>query len=127
MSKLNSSRIHNCSIDNCIELIGGKWKIMILWKLRQHSAMRFGELRRALPTVTKKMLTQQLRQLEADQLITRQVYSESPLRVEYTLSTFGETLAPVFAAVVTWSTEQEVQVNNILNASCEILPPYGEL
>lgn len=116
MSKPNTLRLHDCSIDNCLELIGGKWKIMILWKLSQYRVMRFGELRRALPAVTKKMLTQQLRQLEADQLITRQDYDELPLRVEYALSSFGETLAPVFLAVASWSTEQESQVVDILTA-----------
>lgn len=67
--------------------------------------MRFGELRRSLNGITEKMLTQQLRELESINLIARKVYTEVPPKVEYSLSDFGRTLAPVFSALCVWGTE----------------------
>lgn len=82
----------------------GKWKIEILWVLAQRTR-RFGELRRALPGITQHMLSLRLRELEADGLITRTVYPENVLRVEYEISEAVHGLKPVFRAVIGWSQE----------------------
>ena len=79
----------NCSDNECpvviaITVIGGKWKIPILYNLREKT-LRFGELKKTLPQVTQKMLTQQLRELEKDGLISRKVYAEVPPKVEYSI------------------------------------------
>lgn len=88
-------------IRSAIQSIGGKWKLEILWLLGQRMH-RFNELRRAIPGITQHMLTQQLRELEADGLIHRTVYPEVPPRVEYTLADHARRLRPVFDALFTW-------------------------
>jgi DNA-binding HxlR family transcriptional regulator len=82
----------------------GKWKLEILWTLVQ-GKHRFGELRRAIPGITQHMLTLQLRELEADGLITRIAYAEIPPRVEYELTQMASGLTPVFEAFLAWSRE----------------------
>ena len=94
---------HVCGIDTAMEVIGGKWKVLILWALHEHPHRRFGELRRALPGITQHMLSLRLRELEADGLITRTVYPENVLRVEYEISEAVHGLKPVFRAVIGWS------------------------
>jgi DNA-binding HxlR family transcriptional regulator len=94
--------------------MAGKWKPRILWKLYRYQTMRFGQFKRMLPDITDKMLTQQLRELEADGLITRRVYPVVPPKVEYTLSTFGKTLEPVIAAIATWGETHEQEIRSHL-------------
>ena len=84
-----------CPIDATISLIGGKYKALILWQLLEHDICRFNQLQHALLPVTPKMLTQQLRELEQDGLITRKVYPVVPPKVEYRLSELGISLSPV--------------------------------
>lgn len=84
-----------------LAVIGGKWKLLILWQLSQRD-MRFGELRRALPRVTQHMLTTHLRELEADGMITRTVYAEVPPRVVYAATDHGRSLDTVLRALYEW-------------------------
>jgi len=84
-----------------LRVIGGKWKPLILWHVHE-GTVRFGELMRKMPGITQKMLTQQLRELEKDKLVTRKVYAEVPPRVEYTLSEYGQTLWPLLNAMAEW-------------------------
>jgi DNA-binding HxlR family transcriptional regulator len=106
-------RTHICPVETGLELLSGRWKARILWKL-YNGTMRFGELRRGLPGITEKMLTQQLRELERDQLITRTQYPEVPPRVEYALSDFGRSLTPLLEALKAWGTENETQIRAVL-------------
>lgn len=92
---------YQCPVEATLELIGGKYKPVILWHLTQET-LRFGELRKRIPRATPKMLTQHLRALEADGLIIRTVYPTVPPRVEYTLSDFGRTVTPVLRAMCDW-------------------------
>ncbi len=90
-----------CSVTTTIGLIGGKWKILILWQLR-NKTRRTGELQRLLPGVTKKMLTQQIRELESDGLVNRKVYPEVPPKVEYSLTETGKSIQSVIDTICDW-------------------------
>jgi len=95
-----------CGIDAALDVVSGKWKGLILWELDAHGARRFAELRRALPGVSEKMLTQHLREMEADHLVHREVYAEVPPRVEYSLTEHGRTLNQALGALGAWGTER---------------------
>lgn len=92
---------YNCPVEVTLEVIGGKWKCVILWWLRR-DAKRFGELRLLIPGITQKVLTQQLRELERDGLIRRETYPETPPRVEYSLTPYGETIRPITELMCDW-------------------------
>lgn len=96
------SKEYSCTFEIAMDLIGGKWKPVILWHLGTKGTKRFNELRRLMPKVTQKMLTQQLRELEAADLIHREVYSELPPKVEYQLTPFGEKLIPILSLMCSW-------------------------
>lgn len=91
-----------CPIQAVIDLIGGKWKLSILYQLFQ-GTKRYGELKRSLPKATERMLTLQLRELEAFGIVQRTVYSEVPPKVEYSLTELGLSLEPVLQTMLAWS------------------------
>ena len=105
-----------CPVETSLEMMSGKWKVRILWKLHQGSIMRFGELRKALPGITEKMLAQQLRELERDGLVTRKMYPEVPPRVEYFMSPFGQTLRPILELIAQWSVENQKRILKIFES-----------
>ena len=84
-------------------VIAGKWKILILWYITFYKVQRFGELMRRLDGITKSTLTKQLRELENDGFIHREIYKEIPPKVEYTLTEFGESFIPVLQTMMVWS------------------------
>lgn len=86
-----------CYFELALKIIGGKWKSIILYHLANEKILRFGELKKTMPNITEKMLTQQLRELETDNLIIRNIYREVPPKVEYSLTEFGEKVLPVLA------------------------------
>lgn len=90
-----------CPVTHCLGLIGGKWKPVILFCI-SNGVDRFGALQRAIPAVTKQMLTQQLREMEADGLLSRTVHPVVPPRVDYALTGRGRSLLPVIAAMRDW-------------------------
>jgi DNA-binding HxlR family transcriptional regulator len=95
-------RIYHCAMDITMDYIGGKWKSVVLWYLK-HETLRFAELKRRIPDMTEKMLSIQLKALEADGLIKREVYGEKPpVRVDYSLTEFGKTLLPALDAIAEW-------------------------
>ncbi|MFD8598972.1 winged helix-turn-helix transcriptional regulator [Kitasatospora sp. NPDC059646] len=93
---------HVCGIDTAMEVIGGRWKVLILWALHEHPCRRFGELRRLLPGVTEKVLASHLRELEADGVVRRVSYEEVPPRVEYSLTADGERLNDALEPLAAW-------------------------
>ena len=104
MAKPRHSRFDcnpGCTVEAAVSLIDGKWKCVILFHLLRGTA-RFNELRRRLPGVTQRMLTNQLRELEQDGLIVRTVYAQVPPKVEYSLSPLGRSLEPVLASLKAW-------------------------
>lgn len=100
----------SCPIGNTLGIIAGRWKPEILWHLKDEM-MRFNQLQRAIGGVSQKMLTQQLRELQRDGLIVRVQYEEIPPRVEYSLTKLAGSLKPLFASIVNWSVEHELDVN----------------
>lgn len=97
-------RPYVCGIDAAIDVVGGKWKVLILWALNEDT-QRFGELRRMVPGITEKMLIQQLRELEADGVVHREVYPEVPPKVEYSLTDFGASLNDALGPLGAWGRE----------------------
>lgn len=95
---------YRCPVEATLELIGGKYKALILWHL-VNSTLRFSELSRLIPSATPKMLTQQLRELENDKLIIRIVYPVVPPKVEYLLSDFGKSIVPVLESMCNWGAD----------------------
>jgi DNA-binding HxlR family transcriptional regulator len=93
---------HAVIIENVLRVIGGKWKVLIVFHLSQNEVVRFGELRRKIPGVTQRILTNQLREMEADGLINRKVYPEVPPKVEYSLSDVGSELKAVYIEMKKW-------------------------
>lgn len=98
---------YRCYFELTLSVIGGKWKPIILYHLSLADAVRFGELRRGMPDVTERMLTRQLRELEADGLVHREVYREVPPRVEYSLTEMGASLIPILKQMQAWGVEYE--------------------
>ena len=98
--KANAKR--RCGVEITLDVIGGKWKTVILYQLRSKSVLRFGELKKLMPRITTKMLTQQLRELEVDKLVQRQVYPVVPPKVEYRLTPMGESIYPVLKSMHDW-------------------------
>ncbi|MFD0714335.1 winged helix-turn-helix transcriptional regulator [Paenibacillus sp. GCM10027626] len=92
----------NCEKELTLAVIGGKWKLIILWHLGLEGTKRFSELKKRIPSITQKMLTNQLRELEEDQLVSRKVYAEVPPRVEYSLTSYGESLMPILQMMYSW-------------------------
>jgi DNA-binding HxlR family transcriptional regulator len=90
-------------IEAAFKMLEGRWKMLILFHLFGGAVLRFSELERAIPAVSQKMLIQQLRQLEADGIIEREVYPEVPPKVEYRLTAWGQTLCPALDAILAWA------------------------
>ena len=95
--------VESCPITPVIDLVFSRLTTPILWKLNEHGRQRFVELQRRIVTITPKVLTQRLRQLERDGLVERTYHPEVPPRVEYEITELGRSLAPVFQALVIWS------------------------
>lgn len=98
--------IQKCGVEYAFKRIGGKYKGRILWHLGLQTVLRYGELSRTLPDITTKMLTQTLRELEDDKLITRKMYHEVPPKVEYSLSDTGRELMPFITHLHDWGKKQ---------------------
>lgn len=98
----------DCPVDRTLRVIGGRWKPLILFHLRA-GQRRFNELRRLMPSVTQRMLTQHLRELEADGVVSRVVHPVVPPRVDYDLTPLGQTLMPLMDAMAAWGDRPEVR------------------
>jgi DNA-binding HxlR family transcriptional regulator len=95
----------DCPVIETIALIGGRWRLLILHVLCKHTR-RFGEINVRIPSISRKVLTEQLRELEADGLISRKQYKELPPRVEYSLTDYGESLRPLLTYMAAWKKEK---------------------
>ena len=100
---------NSCPVTATMQVLGGKWKAILINAIYLTSPARFGELKRSVKGITQSMLTQQLRELEDDGLISRKIYAEIPPRVEYTLTEFGLTLSPIMQSMATWGKEFRIK------------------
>ena len=104
----------HCPVELAIRIIGGKWKPVIIWRLRD-SKKRFGELKREIKGITVKMLAQQLRELEQDGLVDRKMFYEVPPRVEYSLTDLGRSLEPAIRELGAWGKEYRSKLIDYAN------------
>lgn len=105
-----------CPVELTLDMIGGKWKTLILWQLKD-TTLRFSALKRMIPGITQKMLTQQLRELEENGLVSRKIYAEIPPRVEYSLTGYGKSLEPVLLLMCRWGMEQAERYREEMKAT----------
>lgn len=98
--------VRDCPIRNILSRISDKWSILVIFTLEQTAVMRFGELQRAIPDISQKMLTVTLRTLEQDGIVNRRAYAQIPPKVEYSLTSRGQSLLPRLNALIDWAKEQ---------------------
>lgn len=109
MATSKENNYPECPMNTAISIIGGKWKLPIIYSLRDGS-LRFSQIQKILPQVTQKMLTQQLRELEKDGMVSRKVYAEIPPKVEYSLTLMTKKLEPILQSLCQWGKEyQKIQ------------------
>ena len=104
---------NNCPVTATMKVLGGKWKPILINAIYFTTPARFGELKRSVTGITQSMLTQQLRELEEDGIISRKIYAEIPPKVEYTLTEFGLTLSPVIQTMAKWGEEYKLNKQKV--------------
>ena len=109
---LTKEELPNCPVATTVQLIGNKWKLLIIRNLRMEDKQRFNQLLKTIPGISQKVLTENLRAMEADGLITRTVYAEVPPRVEYALSELGNSMRPIMDAMEAWGLNYQELVCN---------------
>ncbi|MBP1969372.1 DNA-binding HxlR family transcriptional regulator [Virgibacillus natechei] len=114
------AREFNCEKELTLAVIGGKWKMLILWHLGKVGTQRFNALKRLMPGITQRMLVNQLRELESDFIIHREVYPVVPPKVEYSLTDRGKSLMPILESMYSWGMEYKTFVEEQLDEDAEI-------
>ena len=107
---LTREELPECPVATCVQLIGSKWKLLILRNLIYDGEQRFTDFIKTIPAISRKVLTDNLRALESDGLVEREVFAEVPPRVVYSLSSTGETLKPVLDAMYGWGAEYKASI-----------------
>jgi DNA-binding HxlR family transcriptional regulator len=111
-----SGKVYMCGLDAAVDVVGGKWKALILWELDQRPH-RFGELRRALGTITEKVLIQQLKELERDGIVDREVHAQVPPKVVYSLTPLGVGLNAALTPLGDWGEEHLAHITSVREAT----------
>jgi DNA-binding HxlR family transcriptional regulator len=104
-----------CRVEDALSILVGKWKPIILLHLLHNGTKRFSELKASLPGITQKMLTNQLRELEQEDIVMRKVYPQVPPKVEYSITEYGKSLEPVLEAMHDWGTAHTLHKMNKMN------------
>ncbi len=106
LKKCKIKEVHDkkyyCYFELALQIIGGKWKSIILYHLGKEKVLRYGELKKKMPNITEKMLTQQLKDLQKDNMVLRKMYHQVPPKVEYSLTPFGDTVMPALLKLRDW-------------------------
>ncbi|CAI1527997.1 winged helix-turn-helix transcriptional regulator [Serratia plymuthica] len=108
MSKLYTPESAASGVEQVLQLLEGRWKLIILFHLFDGKVQRYSDFEKLIPGISQKMLAQQLRQLEADGIVSRTVYPQVPPKVEYRLTEWGQTLCPALDAMLKWAEKREV-------------------
>jgi len=111
MTRKEDISIDKCPVETAIDALAGKWKILILWYLKDEKK-RFNELQKLLPRTTQKMLVQKLRELETDKIVHREVYAVVPPKVEYSLTEYGTSLKPLLKQLYLWGDKHKEKKKN---------------
>jgi len=106
-------REYFCTVELTLNIIGGKWKPIILYHLGNEGTKRFSELKQMMPNITQKMITQQLRELESDGLVHRKVYAQVPPKVEYSLTKLGYSIIPIIQTLSQWGQSYEQEFGTV--------------
>ncbi len=106
---------YQCEIELTLEILSGKWKALIIWNLHLHDTIRYNEFKRLIPSITQKMLTQQLKELEKYGIVSRKVYASVPPMVEYTLTQTGKQLIPIMEAMDSWGKKYVQEYHDIIS------------
>ena len=116
-NSLNKASLeHDCAMAFTIGKIGGRWRLSILGLLHDHGLLRYSEMKAKLPGISERMLTLQLKELEAEELIRKTIYPEVPPRGEYQLSVKGKSLSTIFEAMTKWGEEHKVNISEVVEA-----------
>lgn len=105
------NKTYYCNVELTLQVIGGKWKPIIMYRLGDGGTLRFSEVKRSIPNISQKMLTQQLRELEADGVVHREVHPQVPPRVDYSLTELGKSVMPVIESLSRWGRRYEDWAN----------------
>ncbi|MCP4354477.1 MAG: helix-turn-helix transcriptional regulator [Proteobacteria bacterium] len=105
--KEKHNKKYHCYFELTLQIIGGKWKSIILYHLGKAGVLRYGELKKEMPNITEKMLTQQLKDLQKDNMVLRKMYNQVPPKVEYSLTPFGQTIMPALLKLREWGITYE--------------------
>lgn len=106
-----NKKVFHCNVELTIDIIGGKWKPLILYQIGKYKTVRYGELKRNIPNINERVLTRQLRELKEQKLIKKKVYDEVPLKVEYSLTEIGESLTPILYELGEWGKTYNIKFN----------------
>lgn len=109
-----------CRVETALEILVGKWKPVILFQLFSNGTMRFSELQKAIPDITKKMLTSQLRELEYHDIVHRKIYQQIPPKVEYSITEYGLGMTPVLQAMNDWGMSHVEHLNELYGEVREV-------
>lgn len=112
----------NCKVETALEILVGKWKPVILFQLISNGTMRFSELQKAIPNITKKMLTSQLRELEYHDIVHREIYRQIPPKVEYSISDYGKGMFPVLQEMNDWGIAHVKHLNELYGEERSVEP-----
>jgi DNA-binding HxlR family transcriptional regulator len=115
-----TNKTFNCEKELTLSIIGGKWKMLIMWYLGKEGTKRFGELKSLIPDITQRMLVSQLRELEEDLIVQREVYPIVPPKVEYSLTEIGDSLMPILDSMYEWGKHY---IDTVLNSQKEKIEP----
>ncbi|EKS7423534.1 helix-turn-helix domain-containing protein [Enterobacter ludwigii] len=108
MSKLYSPETAASGVEQVLRMLEGRWKLIILFHLFDGKVQRYSDFEKLIPEISQKMLAQQLRQLEADGIVSRRVYPQVPPKVEYRLTEWGQALCPALDAMLKWAEKREI-------------------
>ncbi|GAA4837663.1 winged helix-turn-helix transcriptional regulator [Paenibacillus vulneris] len=115
-----------CKFETALEILVGKWKPVILLRLFSNGTMRFSELQKSIPDITKKMLTQQLRELEYHDIVHREIYHQVPPKVEYSITEYGKGMATILQALNDWGVAHVEHLNELYGTNHSMEPQTND-